>query len=44
MNVPVSGLPTILLDSYAMDSIYYGYQVRGRVRHSSPRRQLRLSS
>ena len=37
MNVPVSGLPTILLGSDAMDSIYYICQVRARIRYSSLR-------
>lgn len=37
MNVPMSGRPTIMPASYAMGSIYYACQVRGRLRHSSLR-------
>lgn len=43
MNFPLSILLSILLTSYVMGSIYYVYQVRGRVRYSSLRQYLRKS-
>ena len=37
MNVPVSGLPTIVPVSYVVGSIYYACQAHDRLRHSSLR-------